>query len=236
MQLIHDIVMANPGHQFVLYFEDLSPVTITPADLSPDSTFFRRSKKRLGEYFYPVDSGALQGTGGDAASVTVYKSARASGLSDYVLYESDKHEYIQAWVKAKTKSKPHTHYRQMTINNITKPCNAHEMHAWMKYVPDQGIILSFKTDSFEHETKPLVNLYPDIPWYYTATIYLMHMLESHKDKISRTVIFYPDKISLRNVYNLSSHKWRPYRYIMPFVNSMDKYKALLSDMDIVFKA
>lgn len=232
---LFEIVTANPGNQYVLYFEDLSPVTVTVEDLNPDSTFFRRSKKRLGELFYCVDGGSLSsGSDDGAAAVTVYKTSRGR-LSDYVLYESLTHEYIQTWINTKAKSRAHSHYKQVTINSLTSPSNPHVMDIYISNT-DMGIQLSFKNDLFQHEFNPMVNLYPDIPWYYTGTIYALTIIQKYKDKVSKCILHYPGKDLRYRVYMLSTHRWKPYRYIEPFVNTMDKLKQELPDMDILFSA
>lgn len=237
MKYLDEIVNSNPQHQFVLYFEDLSPVTVAPDDLKPDATFFRRSRKRLGETFFTVDSGAVSSVYDPASvgHVTVWKTDRGR-LSDYVLYESESHEYISTWVNTRAKSKAHSYYRQMTVNSLTPHDNKHELSVYLSNT-QEGIVITFKCDAFgEHTTKPLVNLYPDMSWFLVATVYSLHLVRSSKDQVSRCILYYPDKRQRDTVYMLSTHKWKPYRSNLKFVRTMDRLKEEMPGMDILFKA
>lgn len=235
MKYLREIIASNPQHQFVLYFEDLSPVAVTPEDLKPEATFFRRSKKRLGELFYTVDSGVAGSGDKPASTVVVWKTNRGR-LSDYVLYESDNHECIKTWVNSHAKGKAHSYYRQMTINSLACPDNSHEVATYISNT-EEGIVLTFRCNAFgEYTTKPLVNLYPDMPWYYTATVYSLHLVRDSQDQVSRCIINYPDKYQRDRVYMLSTHKWKPYRYTEPFVRTMDRLKETMPGVDILFKS
>lgn len=230
---LQDIVLRNPEHCFLLYFQNLSPVSITADDMKPESTFFRRSKKRLGEPSFDVVANGTVDPSCDAASeVTVYSSRRGHG-SDWVLYESGSAMYIQTWVNTHAKGKAHSYY-QRTLSSITEPENDHILDAFINNT-DQGIIIEFKgtvlTDG-SYKTRPMLNLY-ECQWYLTATVYAIKLAQDSPAK--HLVIHYPDKYSRDVVFNLSSHRWKPYRNNIRFVSTMDKLREEIN-LNVSFKA